>query len=156
MPVHKRRSRKTASLPSMEPVKTSHDSDFLAYPRNKVVGIIDKPRSAQAALHDLRAAGFPASQVTVLSGQKGAHRVDIRGDQHGPLARILRSTEKILGEYEIADATRYEKEMLGGHFVIGVTAHHSDERNKVLQILKSHNGHYIKFYSPWTIEELEP
>ena len=154
MSLHKRRPKEATSRPAMSPIKKSHDKDFISYPRNKVIGIIDTPEDAQAALHDLRAAGFPASQIRVLTGQEGAHRIDVRGDQHGPLAHIVRSTQKLLGDYELADATRYEKEMLGGHFVIGVTAHHSDERDKVLQILRSHTGHYINFYSPWTIEEL--
>jgi hypothetical protein len=143
-----------------EPTKKAHDekvsSDFIRYPINKVIGIIDDIRDAQAALHDLRAAGFTAGQITVLTGEAGAHRIDVRGDQHGPLAHIVRSIQKVLGDYEIKDATRYEHEMLAGHFAIGVTARYQEDRDKVLPILKSHNGHFINFYSPLIVEELQP
>jgi hypothetical protein len=162
MSVEKRRQAGTRSKsrPAIEPIRKSQDaevnSDFIRYPINKVVGIIDNIRDAQAALHDLRAAGFMAAQITVLTGEEGTHRIDVRGDQHGPLAHIVRSIQKVLGDYELKDAARYEHEMLAGHFGIGVTARYQEDRDKVLQILKSHNGHFINFYSPWTTEELEP
>jgi hypothetical protein len=89
---------------------------------NSMWNSINDVQNAQAALHDLRAAGFPAAQITVLTGEEGAHRIHVRGDQHGPLAHIVDSMQKVLGDYENKDATRYEEEMLAGHFGIGVTA----------------------------------
>jgi len=50
-----------------------HDnSDFIFYPTNKVVGIIDDPNDGKAALRDLRAAGFTADEIEVLTGKAGA------------------------------------------------------------------------------------
>jgi hypothetical protein len=131
-------------------------SDFIPYPTNKVVGIIDDVSDAQAALRDLKAAGFTADHIQVLTGEEGAHRLDPKGDEHGPLAHIVRSTQQLLGDYEIQDATRHAQELLAGHFGIGVTAHYEDERDKARQILKVHHGHFINFYSPWMMENLEP
>jgi hypothetical protein len=68
----------------------------------------------------------------------------------------LRSTQKVLGDYEIPHATRHEREMLAGHFGIGVAARDKDDREKALQILKSHHGHFINFYGPLTMEILKP
>jgi len=76
MSIKKRRQRETAptSRPTIDFVKRPHDakghSDFIPYPTNKVVGIIDDVGDAQAALHDLKAAGFTANQVQVLTGKK--------------------------------------------------------------------------------------
>ena len=132
------------------------DSDFIPYPTNRVVGVIDNVGDAQAALRDLKAAGFTADQVQVLTGEEGAHRLDVQGDEHGPLAHIVRSTQKLLGDYEIKDATRYEQELLAGHFGIGVAAHYKEDRDKARQILKAHRGHFINFYGRWIMEILDP
>src|SRR5262249_2982869 len=83
MSVKKRQQARTKSRsrPAVEPDKKSQDtevnSDFIRYPVNKVVGIIDDIQDAQAALHDLQAAGFTAAQITVLAGEEGAHRIDV-------------------------------------------------------------------------------
>ena len=131
-------------------------SDFIAYPTNKVVGFIDDPGDAQAALSDLKAAGFTADEIEVLTGEEGAQRIDVNGGEHGVLAHIVRSILKTLGEYEIPHAKRHEQELLAGHFGIGVTAKQEEHQKKVRGILKSHNGHFINFYGTWTMENLEP
>jgi len=131
-------------------------SDFIAYPTNKVVGFIDDPGDAQAALSDLRAAGFAADEIEVLTGEEGARRIDVDGGEHGALAHIVRSILKALGDYEIPHAERHEQELLAGHFAIGVTAKQEERQKKVRGILKSHNGHFINFYGTWTMENLEP
>ena len=162
MAVDKSRQRvgTSPSQPSIEPVNRSsgveEKSDFIPYPTNKVVGIIDDARDAQAALHDLREAGFTDSQIRVLTGKEGAHRIDPRGDQHGLLAHMLRSTQKALGDYEIQHATRHEEEMLAGHFGIGVAIHDKGDFDKALKILKSHHGHFINFYGALIMEMLKP
>ena len=46
--------------------------------------------------------------------------------------------------------------LLAGHFGIGVTAKEEEDRNKVRDILKSHNGHFVNFYGRWVMEPLEP
>lgn len=139
-----------------KPSEVEDKSDFIPYPTNKVVGIIDDVNNAKAAVRDLQKAGFSATQIRVLTGKEGARRINARGDQHGIWARMLRSTQKILGDYEIPHATRHEREMLAGHFGIGVTIRDKHDRNKALQILKSHRGHFINFYGPLTMEILKP
>ncbi|HKR84846.1 MAG TPA: hypothetical protein VJS37_11760, partial [Terriglobales bacterium] len=75
--------------------------DFIPYPTNKVVGIIDDVKNAKAAVRDLQKAGFSADQIRVLTGKEGARRINARGDKHGVWARMLRSFQKVFGDYEI-------------------------------------------------------
>ncbi len=73
-----------------KPPSDRHDDpDFIFYPTNKVVGIIDDPADAKAALRDLRAAGFTADEIEVLTGEEGAHRIDPTG---GFAPKVLKST----------------------------------------------------------------
>jgi hypothetical protein len=140
--------------------KQRHDvndeSDFIPYPTDRVVGIIDDVAEVQGALRDLKAAGFTADHIRVLTGEEGAHRIDVKGDEHGPLAHVVRSIQELIGDYEIKHAIRDEQELLAGHFGIGVIARDVEDRDKVRQILKEHHGHFINYYSRWIMERLEP
>lgn len=133
----------------------NEDSDFIRYPINRVVGIIDNGQDVQAALRDLRVAGFAADHVNVLTGEEGAHRLDVKGDEHGPLAHLVRSTQQLLGDYEIKEATRDAQELFAGHFGIGVTVRDKGERDQARQILKAHHGHHINYYGRWLVEYLD-
>ena len=163
MAVHKARPKKRnpapkkrPTAPARRPPEIDHGSDLIAYPTNKVIGIIDKAQDAEAAVHDLRRAGFTRDKIRVLTGEQGAHRIDPTGDRHGLLAQILRSTQRVLGRYEIPHATRHEEEMLAGHFGIGITVEDKEDREKALRILESHHGHFINFYGPLVMEMLKP
>ena len=94
----------------MAPDKQPHDandkSDFIPYPTNRVVGIIDDAGDVQGALCDLKSAGFGPDDIRLLTGEAGAHRIDIKGDEHGALAHVVRSVQEVLGSYEIEHLTR--------------------------------------------------
>jgi hypothetical protein len=135
-------------------IGANETSDFIYYPTDKVIGIIDDPDDAEAALTDLEAAGFTADEIEVLTGEEGAHRIDPTGRKHGLLPRIVRSIQK-LGNYESDHVRRHEQELLAGHFGIGVTAKKEEAREKVRDILKSHNGHFINFYGRWAMQRLD-
>lgn len=151
----KRHGKSEADAAVPESGDRGERSDFISYPTNKVVGFINDPSDAQAAVRDLHAAGFTADEIEVLTGEEGAHRIDVTGREHGILARIVRSIQKI-GDYESEHVRRHEQELLAGHFGIGVTAKREKDREQVRRILKSHNGHFINVYGEWAMEKLDP
>ena len=130
------------------------DSDLILYPTNKVIGIIDDADDCKAALNDLRAAGFTADAIEVLSGKEDARRLDPTGEEHGPMARFARWIQKA-GDMEPEHVRRHEQEVQAGHFGIGVIAKEPEAREKVRKILKAHNGHFINFYGQWAIELMD-
>lgn len=129
-------------------------SDFITYPTNKVVGFIDSKDDAVAALHDLHKAGFEVNDIEVLTGQEGADRIDVTGAKHGTLARMVRALQRT-GEFEVLHAREHTKELLAGHYGIGVTANHEKDRKKISEIMKAHGGHFINFYGVWHVEYLD-
>src|SRR5215469_2999745 len=139
-----------------QPNEVNDESDFISYPTSRVGGIIDNVGDAQSALDDLKAAGFTPDDIRVLTGEEGARRIDVKGDEHGPWAHVVRSVQELLGSYEIRHDTRDEEELLAGHFGIGVIARDPVDRDKVRHILKAHHGHFINYYSRWVVEYLEP
>ena len=56
---------------------------FIAYPDRAVVAVIDDHAGAEAAIRDLRGAGFDANAITLLQGPEGADRIDGMGRAHG-------------------------------------------------------------------------
>ena len=126
-------------------------SDFILYPNNKVIGIIDDPADCKAALKDLKAAGFTAAEIEVLSGEEGAHRLDPTGEEHGPLARFARWIEKA-GDMETEHVRTARTGSAGRSFRHRSYATEPEAREKVREILKAYNGHFINFYGQWAIE----
>lgn len=133
------------------------NSKFVFNPTNKVIGIIDDASDAKAALLDLRAVGFTAEALELLTDEEGAQRIDLTGEQREVSVHIIGSTQKPQAYYDAPGlVTQIEQELKAGHYGIGVGATDSEARERVRKILKSHGGHYINYYGTWAAEALEP
>ena len=138
------------------PIDKSTDSEFTFVPTNKVVGIIDDASHTQAALEDLRAAGFTADEVELLTDDEGSRRVDM-SDVRQVSVHIYRPTQKPPAYYDAPGLLkRIEQELLAGHYFIAVAGKDGEARERVHELLKSHGGHFINFYGRWAAESLEP
>ena len=138
-------------------VDSTSNSEFTFDPTAKVVGIIDDANDATSALRDLKAAGFAADEVELLTNAAGARRIDLANAEHEVLVHIFRSTQKVPSYYDAPGLLkRIEKELMDGHYFIGVYPEDSTSRERACEILKSHSGHFITFYGQWAAEALEP
>src|ERR1041385_2847173 len=134
----------------------SPNSEFTFDPTNKVVGSIDAAGEAKDAMRDLTAAGLP---VELLTDEEGAARIGISGEQHEAMVHvhIFDSTQKVPACYDSQGTVRrVEEELRASHYLIGVVAKDEKARERAHEILKSHGGHFIKFYGRFAAEGLEP
>jgi hypothetical protein len=139
------------------PPDTGANSKFIFNPTNKVIGIIDDARDAKAALLDLSAAGFTAEEVELLTDEKGSQQIDLTGQGREVSVHVIRSTQQPQDYYDAPKIVRQiAQELKAGHYGIGVGAKETEVREKVREILKAHNGHFINFYGLWAAEALEP
>ena len=60
----------------MEFTSLNEGTNFLTYPANKVISILNTPEELHAAVTELNNAGFQKEQLQVLCGEKGAERLD--------------------------------------------------------------------------------
>jgi len=127
--------------------------NFLTYPTNKVVAIVDTPEQLRSAIAELNQAGFGEDKIDVLCGQSGADRLDVTGEHHGFLARLYRFMEKF-GDMESENLRDYQHELRGGRFLLAVEVPDEQRKAQVLQILESHGGHRINFYGRWEVQGL--
>ena len=143
----------------MEPpeVNRTANSEFTFDPTDKVVGIVDDPNDAKQALRELRAAGFTTAEVELLSDEAGARRIDLSDAEHEVTLHIFRSTQNVPAYYDAPGLLqRIEKELMEGHYFIGVYSEDSPSRERAHEILKSHSGHFINFHGRWAAQALEP
>lgn len=126
-------------------------NELITYPYDRVKALLDNPDDVVAAIEELVEAGFERESIFVLSGPRGAERLDITGQHHGLRGRIYRFVEQ-LGDVS-EDLQRSADHLKAGGF--GVTVPADDENmSKVAEILGRHGAHDMVHYGRWHHERL--
>ena len=132
------------------------DGGFISYPTNRVVGAIEDPRDARAAIDALLRAGFARDDIDVLHGEGGLDRLDPTGDEHGFLARFQRTLIRTAGPAEeYKHLRRHVEDVRAGRFVVMVLAKRATERDLAAQILSSQRAEFIGFYGRWAYQAFD-
>src|SRR5262245_26900641 len=134
-----------------------HESgDFIPYPLERVVGTIPDARNAQSAIEALLGEDFQESDIDILRGEGGLHRLDPTGSEHGFLARFQRTVIRALGPAEeFRSLSRHADDLRAGRFVIMVLATDRERRNLAADILNSHGAQFVGFYGKWAWQSLD-
>ncbi|MDQ3763982.1 MAG: hypothetical protein M3460_20980 [Actinomycetota bacterium] len=127
---------------------------FYRYPMRRVAAIIDDSASLEVTLKDLETAGIDVSAVNVLSGEEGARLLDRTGVAHGLRGRLLRLAQWTASEYDALAA--HEKALINGRHVLYVPVNGSDQRQRVVDIIRDHGGYWIIHFKRWVIERIPP
>jgi hypothetical protein len=129
-----------------------NEARFYRYPMHRVVAVFDDPVQVDAALHDLEAASIDVSAVNVLSGREGARLLDRTGVGHGMRGRLLRFFQRAAFENEALAA--HEQALTEGRHVVYVPVKGTDERQRVVNILRRHGGYQILHFRRWAVEAM--
>ena len=130
-------------------------ADFIAYPTNRVVGTIDTPGPARAAIQALLQAGIAGDDIDVLHGDEALRRLDESGAEHGFIAQFQRTLLRLAGPAEeSAHLRRHVEDVRAGRFVIMVLAKDQGRRDVVASILSDHGAEFIGFYGRWAWQSL--
>jgi hypothetical protein len=128
--------------------------DSRLFPYNSVVGIVDDDARLEAALEALLAAGFAEAEVRVLAGAAGVRQIDAKGERKGLLARLFRLVDAMGEERE--HTARHVAALEAGHFVVAVETPDDGAKARARDVLATHGGHFISYYTRWTTEDLVP
>lgn len=117
--------------------------DLLTYRVNRVISILDDPRSVQRAIDELVKAGFPADDIYVLSGPEGAARLDLSGEHHGLRGRIYRFIEHLGDERQWLE--HQGAHMRRGGFGVSLPAG-DESKASAAEILTRHGGQHTAYF----------
>jgi len=132
-----------------------HESGYIFIPANRVTGIFSAFEDAQGALRALNAQGWGNQHIDVFVGAEGADKLDLRGQQHGAVVRVMRNIEAFIGDAEAELHRQADAALRAGGCVIGVLmAGKEEQKEQVAAILKANHGQLIHYWSRWTIERL--
>ena len=92
---------------------------MITYPTNRLLGVIDRPADASAAVGALAAAGVAAGDVTVLAGEEGRDRLASLGSEPNLLSRVVRLFQFALMD-QTPDFLVYERAILDGRAVVAI------------------------------------
>ena len=134
---------------------THHKPRMLASFVNHLIGVLDDPDEAQAAVQGiLEQEGLREQDVELLVGRAGELRLDFTGERHGLLARLRREVQGLTDEYSYV--RRYELELARGHLVLLVATRHEEQGRRICHLLRGHGGHFIHYYGPLIVESFCP
>ncbi|MGH8930680.1 MAG: hypothetical protein ACRDZO_08660 [Egibacteraceae bacterium] len=134
---------------------TEPAEQFLRYPTNRIVAVLDEPDQVATAIDRLSHAGFDSEEIRVLCGEEGAQRLDATGERHGLLARLTRILQSFGGEDEHVE--RHAAELRAGHFVLGVHVGEDEDRKTAAHAaLQEADARFVNYYGEWSVEQLDP
>ena len=130
--------------------------DFIRYPAHRVVGTIGASKDARAAVEKLLSAGFAATDIDILHGEKDLHRLDPTGAEHGFLAQFQRTLIRVAGPAEeFKHLSHHVDDVRAGRYVIMVLAKERRKRDVAADILNSHGAEFVGFYGRWAWQAME-
>jgi hypothetical protein len=132
-----------------------HESGYVFIPANRVTGIFSTVKDAQGALQALNAQGWGTQHIDVFVGAEGADTLDLQGQRHGGVVRVMRNIEAFIGDVEAELHRQADAALRAGGCVMGVLmAGKEGQKDQVAAILKANHGQLIHYWSHWTIERL--
>ena len=137
----------------MSSESTTAGERLLDYTYSRLIGVFDSQSDVQGAVDDLTATGF-AKSFDVHCGVADARLIDFSGTEHGPLARLSHALHLLTAEG--AFMQEYERALQAGHCLIMVRTEGPERRQRALDILKAHGGHFINQFGFWAVETVHP
>lgn len=103
---------------------------------------------------DLAQMNISADDLLIIPTERAAEVVDPGGKHSGLFDKARTYFQRAIGGGP-AEFMRDIQQRYDGHtFLVGVEVEDDEEKDKVGEILKKHNGHHIKFFHPMYVEHL--
>ena len=139
----------------ISPGAAPQSAEFVRYPENHVVGVVDTPDQVRSAVDALSNAGFRTSEISVTSGRAAADALDASTGRTGLANLAIRIAERIgIANDEMEAKDRYEQALRDGQFTVSVLAPTDERKDVAANVLREHGGHFITFLGRRTIEFL--
>lgn len=132
-------------------------ADEPQYPTNHVLGVLDTPEQARAALATLESTGFSDADIGISCGPAAADALGATTGRKGLANVAIRIAERLnIRDDEMMLKDRYEDALRDGRIILSVPTPTEDKKEQAAEALKQHGGHFISYLKRFTFEMLEP
>jgi hypothetical protein len=138
---------------TMKAATNYEDQGDLKNPINQVVAIVPHEADLQGIVADLHEAGFTSEGIGVLSGRRGAHKLDAASGRHGWLAKLAQIGPGF-GDLDASNMRAYAEALRHNETVIAVVATLGSKRREIANLLKQYGAKLINSYGMFSIEGL--
>ena len=125
-------------------VDINSEQAFTPDPLYKLMGIFEDSNAGVAAADELKSGAFDPNDIELFCGVPGAETYDFHGDEHGLIAKMLRSFRNITFDRVIMD--RYEKALNDGHCVLMVHIHKTVRKDDAAAIMHRHGAVQVDYF----------
>lgn len=126
--------------------------EFLSYPEQQVLAILDDREAAVEAIRSLRR-GDLVRQVDVYYGEAGAAAIDSEGLVHGVTGVTSRTVEHLVADLD--DLTKYDEAVRLRKVVVAFDGRDEDVRRRGADVLIAHGAHTIQYFGPLAVQVLD-
>jgi hypothetical protein len=133
-----------------------HEYGYAFIPLNRVTALFASSDDARAAVKGLHTLGFGPQTLDVFVGEQGAAALDLPGEDHGTVTRILRNFEALMVQMAGDSHKRADAALNAGGVAIAVLMDGKEKmKEEVARLLKRHRAEVIRYWSRWTIESMD-
>jgi hypothetical protein len=137
----------------MTTARAKRPARFIGYPTDSLLAVVPDAEHAAQVATELKAAGLPDRDITVLRGEEGASRFDPTGAVHGLVARLRRIASFTVMD-QLPDMAWYDAAIRAGQTVVMARIRGDERKAAAIRVVKSHGGHFVNYYGRFATEEI--
>ena len=128
---------------------TQDPNRLVARPGGYLVGVIESRFNCDRVVGDLAKIGLGDDRVVTYVGPEGAALLEAV-EPHGFLATVASLVNA--GTMDPEDVERYRQATQSGQCVLAAHVPDEDERTRALELLRTHGGHDLSYYTGAGVE----
>lgn len=123
------------------------------HPEKHVFGVVDRSEEVKEILEDAFRHGVAKDEVQVVGEDQDDNRDRPAPVQHGVREGVTRAVDMLSEEHEFNEL--YRSHVEAGRCLVGISVSRAIDKEAAQDILQRHGAHFINYYGPLVVEELE-
>ncbi|MPZ68056.1 MAG: hypothetical protein GEU71_00815 [Actinobacteria bacterium] len=123
------------------------------HPGKHVFGVVDQSKEVERILKEVDRRGVAKSDVQVVGDEPSGDQEAPAQDHHGALEGVTHAVAMVSEEHEFNEL--YQSEVEAGRRLVGIPVSRTIDKDAAQDILHRHGAHFINYFGPWVVEELE-
>jgi hypothetical protein len=123
------------------------------FPACHLFALVDTEAALQGALRDLEPHVEPAA-IRLLTGERGAHALDVAGSSRGLRGRMMRATQDLF--YGRSSLHEHETHVRRGGHLLLIPAREWEQCQQLVTVLSNWGAHGLVWYARFSVVDVTP